>query len=102
MGGKIDRVELRPRAAGVMRTMARRILADPENVTPSSEAARLNRAGELSPADHLAVMYGRPAKGTPWYPSTVEGVVRSEVALGVPHAPGQAGHRRRRLPGSAL
>ncbi|XDQ30508.1 hypothetical protein AB5J56_39945 [Streptomyces sp. R21] len=39
------------------------MLADPENVTPSSEAARLNREGELAPEDHLAVMYGRAARG---------------------------------------
>jgi hypothetical protein len=82
MGGEIDRVELHPHAAEVMRTLAHRILADPENITPSSEAARLNRAGELSPADHLAVMYGKPAKGKPWYPSTVKGILRSEAALG--------------------
>ncbi|MEU6477010.1 hypothetical protein ABZ858_08965 [Streptomyces sp. NPDC047017] len=36
-------------------------LADPENVTPSSEGARLNRLDELASADHLAVMYGKPA-----------------------------------------
>ncbi|WP_369240512.1 hypothetical protein [Streptomyces sp. R21] len=63
MGGKADRVELHPHAAEVIRNVARRMLADPENVTPSSEAARLNREGELAPEDHLAVMYGRAARG---------------------------------------
>ncbi|MET7505273.1 recombinase family protein [Streptomyces microflavus] len=48
MGGKIDQVELHPHASEVLRNAARRILADPDNVTCSSEAARLNRAGELS------------------------------------------------------
>ncbi|GGS86740.1 hypothetical protein [Streptomyces violaceus] len=64
--GRVDSVELHPHAAEVLRTVASRILADPENVTPSSEAARLNRLGELAPADHPAVMYGKPAAGGPW------------------------------------
>ncbi|MGP4112689.1 recombinase family protein [Streptomyces sp. 4N509B] len=64
--GRVEGVELHPHAAEVLREIARRILADPENVTCSSEAARLNRLGELSPSDHLAVMYGRPARGRPW------------------------------------
>ncbi|MER7985422.1 recombinase family protein [Streptomyces noursei] len=51
IGGKIDHVELHPHASTVIRLVARRILADPEHNTPSSEAARLNRAGELAPAD---------------------------------------------------
>lgn len=36
--------ELHPHASKVLREAARRTLADPENVTPSSQAARLNRA----------------------------------------------------------
>lgn len=64
-GGRIDHVEPHPHASTVIREVARRLLADPENVTCSSEAARLNRAGEPSPVDHLAVMYGRPASGGP-------------------------------------
>jgi hypothetical protein len=72
MGGKIDHVVLHPHASTVIRTVARRILADPENVTPSSEAARLSRAGEHSPADHLAVMYGKPAGGRPWQPTSLK------------------------------
>ncbi|MEV7236277.1 transposase [Streptomyces sp. NPDC051020] len=47
MRGKVDHVELHPHASEVIRDVARRILADPENVTTSSEAARLNRAGEV-------------------------------------------------------
>ena len=82
MGGKIDRIELHPHAAEVMRNIARRVLADPEHITPSSEAARLNRERELSPADHLAVMYGKPSSGRPWHPSTVKAILLSEAALG--------------------
>lgn len=82
MGGKIDHVELHPHASEVIKNVARRILADPEHITPSSEAARLNRAGELSPADHLAVMYGKPSQGRPWHPSTVKSILKSEAAIG--------------------
>ncbi|MEV2213407.1 recombinase family protein [Streptomyces sp. NPDC050997] len=35
MGGKIDRVEHHPHASEVIRQVARRVLADPDNVTPS-------------------------------------------------------------------
>ncbi|WP_432095605.1 recombinase family protein [Streptomyces sp. bgisy100] len=82
MGGRIDDVELHPHASTVLQEVARRILADPENTTASSEAARLNRAGELSPADHLAVMYGRPAGGRPWFPTSLRNILLSEAALG--------------------
>lgn len=82
IGGKIDHIELHPHASQVIRNVARRILADPTYITASSEAARLNRAGELSPADHLATMYGKPAKGRPWYPSSLKNILRSEAALG--------------------
>ncbi|WP_438363702.1 hypothetical protein [Streptomyces marincola] len=82
MGGRIERVELHPHAAEVLRNIARRILADPELVTPSSEAARLNRLGELSPIDHLAVMYGRKAQGRPWYPTSLRNILLSEATLG--------------------
>ncbi|MFF5718965.1 recombinase family protein [Streptomyces buecherae] len=82
MGGKIDHVALHPHASTVIREVARRILADPERVTPSSEAARLNRAGELSPADHLAVMYGKRAGGRPWQPTSLKNILLSEAALG--------------------
>ncbi|ARQ71939.1 recombinase family protein [Streptomyces marincola] len=82
VGGRIERVELHPHAAEVLRNVARRIIADPELVTPSSEAARLNRLGEPSPADHLAVMYGRQTRGRPWYPTSLRNMLLSEAALG--------------------
>ncbi len=83
MGGKVDRVELHPHASHVIREVARRILADPDNVTPSSEAARLNRSGgSRPPADHLAVMYGKPAGGRPWQPTSLKNILLSEAALG--------------------
>ncbi|WTD06785.1 recombinase family protein [Streptomyces albidoflavus] len=82
MGGKIDHVELHPHASEVIREVARRVLADPENNTCSSEAARLNRAGELSPADHLAVMYGKSAGGRPWSPQSLKDILLSEATLG--------------------
>ncbi|WP_317617164.1 recombinase family protein [Streptomyces sp. EAG2] len=75
MGGKIDHVELHPHVSEVIREVARRVLADPENNTCSSEAARLNRAGELSPADHLAVMYGKSAGGRPWSPQSLKDIL---------------------------
>lgn len=82
MGGKVDHVELHPHASEVIRDVARRILADPENVTASSEAARLNRAGEASPADHLATMYGKPAGGRSWAPPSLKNILLSEATLG--------------------
>nr|WP_238442054.1 recombinase family protein [Streptomyces pratensis] len=85
MGGKVDHVELHPHASEVLRDVARRILADPENVTSSSEAARLNRAGEASPADHLATMYGKPSGGRPWAPQSLRNILISEATLGRPH-----------------
>ncbi|WP_243460023.1 recombinase family protein [Streptomyces sp. M54] len=75
MGGKIDQVELHPHASEVLRNVARRILADPDNVTCSSEAARLNRAGEPSPADHLAVTYGKLTGGRPWLPQSLKNIL---------------------------
>lgn len=58
------------------------MLADPENVTPGSEAARLNRTGEPSPADHLAVMYGKSAGGRPWQLTSLKNILLPEAALG--------------------
>ncbi|MFD4997961.1 hypothetical protein [Streptomyces buecherae] len=66
----------------MVREVARRVLADPECVTPSSEAARSNRAGELSPTDHLAVMYGKRAEARPWQPTSLKNILLSEAALG--------------------
>nr|WSX24150.1 recombinase family protein [Streptomyces tubercidicus] len=82
MGGKFDHVELHPHASTVIRFVARRILADPERNTSSSEAARLNRAGEPAPVDHLAVMYGKPSRGRPWHPTSLRNILLSEAALG--------------------
>ncbi|WP_234320670.1 zinc ribbon domain-containing protein [Streptomyces sp. NRRL B-1381] len=82
MGGKIDQVELHPHASEVLRNVARRILADPDNVTCSSEAARLNRAAEPSPADHLAVTYGKLTGGRPWLPQSLKNILLSEATLG--------------------
>jgi hypothetical protein len=82
MGGKIDHVVLHQHASTVIRTVARRILADPENVTPSGEAARPGRAGEPSPAHHLAAMYGKPAGGRPRQPTSLKNTLLSEAALG--------------------
>ncbi|MFF9560581.1 recombinase family protein [Streptomyces albus] len=82
MNGRVDSVELHSHAAFVMRNVAQRILADPMNVTPSSEAARLNRIGELAPADHTDVMYGKPARGRRWYPTSLKNILLSEAALG--------------------
>ncbi|MFF0557891.1 recombinase family protein [Streptomyces sp. NPDC004266] len=80
--GRFERVELHPHAAEVLRTVAGRIRADPENVSPSSEAARLNRLGEPAPVDHLAVMYGKVATGRPWYPTSLRNMLLSEAAMG--------------------
>ncbi|WP_436982776.1 recombinase family protein [Streptomyces sp. enrichment culture] len=82
MNGRVDSVELHPHAAFVIRNVAQRILADPMNVTPSSEAARWNRIGELAPADHTDVMYGKPARGRRWYPTSLKNILLSEAALG--------------------
>ncbi|WTS35791.1 recombinase family protein [Streptomyces sp. NBC_00111] len=80
--GAVDHVALHEHAASVIRNVARRILADPQKTTPSSEAARLTRAGELSPSDHRAVMYGRPVAGAPWRSSGLREILMSEAALG--------------------
>lgn len=53
--------ELYPHASKVLREAARRTLADPENVTPSSQAARLNRAS----AHHLTAGPLAEVPGTP-------------------------------------
>ncbi|MFI6359846.1 hypothetical protein ACIBJF_46460 [Streptomyces sp. NPDC050743] len=73
MGGKIDHVALHPQASTVIRTVARRILADPENVTTSSEAARLNRAGEHPEAEQECAGQGAGPTGA---------VVGPELRLG--------------------
>ncbi|MFI1940306.1 recombinase family protein [Streptomyces purpureus] len=81
--GKVDHVAIDPVAALIIRDVAERILADEtDTVTCSTEAARLTRAGVLSPADHRSVMYGRSPKGSPWRAKTLKGILTSEAALG--------------------
>lgn len=81
--GRVDHVEIDPVAAEIIREVAERILGDESGaITCATEAARLTRAGVLSPADHRAVMYGREPQGKPWGPKTVLNILTSEAALG--------------------
>ncbi|MEU7190521.1 recombinase family protein [Streptomyces sp. NPDC045369] len=81
--GNVDHVELDPVASLILRDVAERILADETGtVTVHTEAARLNRAGVLSPADHRAVMYGRKPKGTLWNAKALKRMLTSEASLG--------------------
>ncbi|MEU7039857.1 recombinase family protein [Streptomyces varsoviensis] len=70
-------------AAKNMRTIARRILADQtDEITPDTEAARMTRAGHLSPQDHRRVLNGREPKGSPWDGTALRRMLISEAALG--------------------
>lgn len=81
--GKVDHVKLDPVASLILRDVAERILADETGaVTVHTEAARLNRAGVLSPADHRAVMHGRKPKGTLWNAKALKRMLTSEASLG--------------------
>ena len=81
--GKVDHVEIDPEAAAVIRDVASRILDDESGtITVATEAARLNRAGVLSPKDHRAVMYGREPSGGTWTPSKLKFILTSPAALG--------------------
>ncbi|MFI0940279.1 recombinase family protein [Streptomyces sp. NPDC021020] len=81
--GKVDHVEIDPVAAGVIREVARRLLADGTGtVTAASEAARLTRAGVASPSDRRAELYGRPRKGGMWNRKTLHVILTSPAALG--------------------
>ncbi|MET9417522.1 recombinase family protein [Streptomyces klenkii] len=81
--GNVDHVELDPVASLILRDVAERVLADETGtVTVHTEAARLNRAGVLSPADHRAVMYGRKPKGTLWNAKALKRMLTSEASLG--------------------
>jgi hypothetical protein len=72
-----------PEAAGILREIAERILADESGtVTCATEAVRLNRAGVLSPSDYRNVMYGRGPKGRTWTALAIKGMLTSEAALG--------------------
>jgi site-specific DNA recombinase len=80
---KIDHVAVDDVAAGVIREVARRILADATGrVTCATEAARLNREGVPAPSDRRAQLYARPVKGCHWTHKTVRHILTSEAALG--------------------
>ncbi len=60
---------------------------DPEDAgggTPEGKALLRvpGRVGERSPADQLADMYGKPAGGHPWQPTSLKNILLSEAALG--------------------
>ncbi|MFF2618106.1 recombinase family protein [Kitasatospora sp. NPDC058046] len=81
--GKITGREFEPGAQANIQEVARRILADSTGkITVYSEAARLTRAGVLSPDDWRAVMYGREPQGKPWRGDSLQGILISEIALG--------------------
>lgn len=81
--GKIDHVEIDREAAEVIRDVKSRILEDESGtITIATEAARLNRAGVLSPKDHRAVMYGRKSTGGSWTPNKLKYILTSYAALG--------------------
>ncbi|MEV0373219.1 recombinase family protein [Streptomyces sp. NPDC050636] len=43
----------------------------------------IDREGELAPVDHQAVMYGKPARGRPWYPTSLRSILLSEAAWAI-------------------
>ncbi|MGW8327300.1 recombinase family protein [Streptomyces sp. NPDC055897] len=80
---KVTHTENEKHSAKVMRNVATRILLDQTGkTTPYSEAARLNRARELSPRDWLRVQYGREPVGTKWGGKGLKDMLLSEAALG--------------------
>lgn len=81
--GRIDHVVIDLEAAAVVREVARRFLADETGtITPFTEAARLNRAGVLSPADYKAVKNGREPEGSLWTARSLIYILTSERSLG--------------------
>ncbi|MGW3229430.1 recombinase family protein [Kitasatospora sp. NPDC001095] len=81
--GKITGREFEPGAQTSIQEVARRILADTTGkITEYTEAARLTRAGVLSPDDWRAVMYGREPQGKPWGGDSLRKILMSENALG--------------------
>ncbi|MER7812430.1 recombinase family protein [Streptomyces sp900116325] len=73
----------RENAADILRQVARRILADEtDEITEYSEAARLTRAGVLTPVDHGRVMSGKEPRGGPWDGAALAKMLMSEAALG--------------------
>ncbi|HEY3872899.1 MAG TPA: recombinase family protein [Actinocrinis sp.] len=81
--GRIDHVVHHPFAAANIREVAERILTDGTGtITVDTEAARMTRAGILSPKDHLAIMYGRESQAGKWTGRALRGILTSEAALG--------------------
>jgi DNA invertase Pin-like site-specific DNA recombinase len=79
-----EEIREREDAATIIRTVAQRILSDTTGeVTPDSEAARLTRAGVLSPLDHTRVMGGKDPRGTAWDGAALSKMLTSEAALGL-------------------
>ncbi|CCK32614.1 putative integrase [Streptomyces davaonensis JCM 4913] len=78
-----EEIRERENAAENIRDVARRILADHSGeITEHSEAARLTRAGVLSPVDHERVMGGKEPRGSAWGGSALRSMLISEAALG--------------------
>ena len=81
--GKVDHIEFDQEAAEVLWQAKERLLTDDTGrITVATEAARLNRAAVLSPADRRAVLYGREPKGRRWTAKGLKGILTSEAALG--------------------
>ena len=82
--GAIDQQVIDDYPADVARNIADRILtAGPdEKITPSTEAIRLNSAGELTPGDYEAVQYGRKPKGAHWTAQTIIQILTGYASLG--------------------
>ncbi|MER5863762.1 recombinase family protein [Kitasatospora sp. NPDC002040] len=83
--GKVSHTDLDTTtgSAEEIREVARRILADQTgSVTEHTEAARLTRARVLSPADRIAVLYGRESEGRPWDGRSLARILVSKAALG--------------------
>ncbi|MFJ5234739.1 recombinase family protein [Kitasatospora sp. NPDC088391] len=104
-GGKVSHTENEPDSAVVARGFVRRLLTDETGrVTVDSEAARLTRAGVLSPADWSRVMYGKEPTGGHWNGNIIKRICLSDASLGYLTHKGKAvlgrdGHPVRIAPG---
>ncbi|MFB9371326.1 recombinase family protein [Kitasatospora albolonga] len=104
-GGKVDHTENEPESEAVAREFARRLLADETGrVTVDSEAARLTRAGVLSPSDWSRVMYGKEPTGGRWSGNVIKRICLADASLGYLTHKGKAvlgpnGHPVRIAPG---
>ncbi|MFD7454439.1 recombinase family protein [Kitasatospora sp. NPDC059827] len=104
-GGKVDHTENEPESETVAREFARRLLTDETGrVTVDSEAARLTRAGVLSPSDWSRVMYGKEPIGGRWSGNVIKRICLSDASLGYLTHKGKAvlgpdGHPVRIAPG---